>query len=73
MKSKHKRLNNLPKCQETMTIHQETFRLLIPLKCYKLIDIDLSRQRNRSIPPQIHFIGKLKENVCVTMFFIAEK
>ena len=30
---------------------------------YKLIDIDLSRQTNTSIPQQINFVGKLEEDV----------
>ena len=42
-------------------------------KYYKLIDIDLSRQTNTSIPQQINFKGKLDEDDGVTMFFIAEK
>ena len=42
-------------------------------KYYKLIDIDLSRQTNTSIPQQINFTGKLDEDDGVTMFFIAEK
>ena len=29
---------------------------------YKLIGINLSRQTNTSIPPQINFIGKLAEH-----------
>ena len=40
---------------------------------YKLIGIDLSRQTNRSIPQQIYFTGKLKEDDGATMFFITEK
>ena len=42
-------------------------------KYYKLIDIDLSRQTNTSIPQQINFKGKLDEDDGVTMFFFAEK
>ena len=40
---------------------------------YKLIDIDLSRQTNTSIPQQINFVGKLEEDDGATMFSIAEK
>ena len=29
---------------------------------YELIDIDLSRQENTSVPQQINFAGKLEEN-----------
>ena len=38
----------------------------------KFIDIDLSRQRNTSIPQQINFVGKL-ENDGAVMIFVAEK
>ena len=41
--------------------------------CYKLIGINLSRQKNTSISQQINFTGKLEEDVGGTMFFIAEK
>ena len=39
---------------------------------YKLISIDLSRKTNASIPQQINFIGKLKEDDDAIMF-IAER
>ena len=42
-------------------------------KYYKLIDIDLSRKTNMSIPQQITFVGKIEEDNDATMFFIAEK
>ena len=42
-------------------------------KYYKPIGRDLSRQKNRSIPQQIDFVGKLEEDDGATMFFIAEK
>ena len=42
-------------------------------KYYKLIGIDLSRQKNTNIPQQINFIGKLGEYDDATMFSIAEK
>ena len=35
----------------------------------KLIDVDLSRQMSASIPQQINFIGKLKEDNGATMIF----
>ena len=38
----------------------------------EFIDIDLSRQRNKSIPQQINFVGKL-ENDGAVMIFVAEK
>ena len=39
---------------------------------YKLIDTDLSRQTNMNIPQQSKFVGKLEEDYCATMFFIAK-
>ena len=42
-------------------------------KYYKLIDIDLSRQINTSIPQKIDIVGKLEEDDGATMFFINEK
>ena len=36
---------------------------------YKLIDKDLSRQTNTSIPQQINFVRKLEEEDGATMFF----
>ena len=40
---------------------------------YKLIGIDLSRQKNTSIPQQINFVRNLKEEDDATMFFVSEK
>ena len=40
---------------------------------YKLIGIDLSRQKNTNILQQINFVGQLEEDDSATMFFIAEK
>ena len=42
-------------------------------KYCKLIDIDLSRQINTSIPQQINFTGKLEKDDGATKIFIAEK
>ena len=42
-------------------------------KYYELIGIDLSRQKNMSIPQEINFVEKLEEDDGVTMFLIAEK
>ena len=42
-------------------------------KYYKLIGIDLSRQKNTNIPQQINFTEKLGEYDGETMFFTAEK
>ena len=40
---------------------------------YKHTNIDLSRQTNTSIPQEINFTRKLKEDDSATMFFIVEK
>ena len=42
-------------------------------KYYKLIGIDLPRQRNASILQQINFVGKLEEDDGATIILIAEK
>ena len=42
-------------------------------KYYEIIGIDLSRQKNMSIPQEINFVEKLEEDDGVTMFLIAEK
>ena len=39
---------------------------------YKLVGINLSRQKNTNISQQINFLGKLEDD-SGTMFFIAEK
>ena len=39
-------------------------------KYYKRIGIDLSRQRNTSIPQPINFGGKLEEGNSATMFLL---
>ena len=40
--------------------------------CYELIDIDLSKQANTSIPLQINFIEKLDENDSATMLLLLQ-
>ena len=40
---------------------------------YKLIGIDLSRQKNTSIQQRINFVGNLEEEDGATMFFVSEK
>ena len=40
---------------------------------YKLIGIDLSRQKNTSIQQRINFVGNLEEDDRATMFFVSEK
>ena len=42
-------------------------------KYYKFIAVDLSRQTNTSILQKINLVGKLEEDDCATMHFIAEK
>ena len=42
-------------------------------KYYKLISIDLSKQKNTVITQQINFTGKLEEDDVAAMFFITEK
>ena len=63
-------MKNLPKCQETIIIQQEIYQNF--KNSYKPIGLDLSRQKNTSIPQQIYFVGKLEQDG-VTMFFVAEK
>ena len=40
---------------------------------YKLIGIDLSRQKNTSIPQKMNFVGNLEKGDGATMFFNSEK
>ena len=40
---------------------------------YKLIGIDLSRQRNTIIPQKNNFVEKIERGDGATVFFIAEK
>ena len=57
-----------------MITQQEIYQIIcIIKKYYKLIGIDLSRQKNLSIHQQINFVGKLDKDDGETMFFIAEK
>ena len=63
----------MSKCQEEMIVQQEIYSITLSPKLLKIIDIDLSRQINTTILQQINFIGKLKENNYVTIFFLPEK
>ena len=54
-------------------LHQINIYFLYNQNYYKLIDIDLSRQTNTTIPQQINVLGKLEEDDGVTVFFITEK
>ena len=40
---------------------------------YKIIGVDLSRQKNISILNKSFFVGKLEEDDSATMFFVSEK
>ena len=67
-------MKNLSKYQERMTIlHEINIYFLYHQNYYKLIDIDLSRQTNTTIPQQINVLGKLEEDDGVTVVFITEK
>ena len=57
-----------------MTIQQEIGQIIASSKnYYKLIGTDLSRLRNTTISQQIDFVGKLVEDDCAAMIFIAAK
>ena len=57
-----------------MTIQQEIDQIIASSKnYYKLIGTDLSRLRNTTISQQIYFVGKLVEDDCAVMIFIAAK
>ena len=45
----------------------------IYIKKLKLTDIDLSREKNTSIPQEISFTGKLDEDYGAIIFLITEK
>ena len=64
-------MRNLSKCQEIMFTTGNLLHYLYHQKYYELIDINLSRQNNASIPQQIDFTGKLEEDDGAAMFFIA--
>ena len=64
-------MRNLSKCQEIMFTTGNLLHYLYHQKYYELIDINLSRQNNASIPQQIDFTGKLEEDDGAAMLFIA--
>ena len=64
-------MKNLLNYQEMMTMQQKIYRLFVSSKP-KLIGSDL-RQTNTSIPQQINFWGKLKDDHSAAIFLIAEK
>ena len=65
-KTNKKYMKNLLNYQEMMTMQQKIYRLFVSSKP-KLIGSDL-RQRNTSIPQQINFWGKLKDDDGAAMF-----
>ena len=42
-------------------------------KYYKMIGIDLSKQKHTKISQQINFTGKLEDDDSATIFFVSEK
>ena len=56
VKNKQEAYKNLLECQEMMTGNLLDFSY--HQNYYKFIGIDLSRQKNTSIPQQINFVGK---------------
>ena len=64
-------MKNLLNYQEMMTMQEKIYRLFVSSKP-KLIGSDL-RQTNTSIPQQINFWGKLKDDHSAAIFLIAEK
>ena len=61
-------------CQETMIIQQEIYQNFGASKIFiKLMVKIVSRETNVTISQQINFTGKLEEDDCATMAFIAEK
>ena len=63
-------MKNLPKCQEKMTIQQETYQIISTMK---IIDIDLSKQTNTTTSQQTKITEILEKDGAATMFFIPEK
>ena len=60
-------MKNLSKCQEMMTMQQESYWII----CINAVD--LSIQTNMSILQQVNFAGKLEENDGAAMVFISLK
>ena len=52
-----------------MAIQQEIFQIIYTSNYYKLIGIDLSKQKNTSIPQQINFVGKLDVDDGAVIFY----
>ena len=74
IKINRKRMKNLLKCQEMVTVQQANYYIIYYHQDnYKLIGIDLLKQVNTSIHQQVNFTGKLEEDDSVTMFFTAGK
>ena len=58
-------MKNLPKCQKKMTIQQETYQIISTMK---IIDIDLSKQRNTTTSQQTKITEILEKDGAATMF-----
>ena len=65
-------MKNLFKCQEMMTIQQEIYQIICIIKIIIKLLVQ-SYQVHKSIPKNIDFIRKLKDDDGATMFFIAER
>ena len=63
----------MSKRQETIIIQLETYQIIRINNFYKLIGIDLSRQKIQVFLNKNNITRKLEEDHGVTMFFIAEK
>ena len=68
LKTNKKHMKKLLKCQEMIIIQQGIYQIISIIKF--IINL---RQTNMSIPQQINFFGKLKEDDDEVMLFIAER
>ena len=66
-------MKSLLKCQEMMTIQQETSLIFHIIKIINKLGMDLSRQKIRVFPPKVIFTGNIEEDEAATIFFIANK
>ena len=73
VKSKHEAYKKLEMSRNNDYTTENLLDYLHHQKYYKGFSIDLSRQKNTSIPQKISFVRKLEEDDDLTIFFIAEK
>ena len=66
-------MKSLLKCQEMMTIQQETSLIFHIIKIINKLGMDLSRQKIRVFPPKVSFTENVEEDDGATIFFIANK